>query len=990
MIGGGLEFVGGLRRAPRPFFVLALLAGAIASAAAQDPVRPWLDWRTVSTPNYRFHYPLQLEEWTRYAAARVESADSAIVGIVGYAPRRPVHVVVDDPFSIPNGYALPFINRPVSVWWALPADPRSDVGNYVTWGEILSVHELTHIAHLTRPSRNPFQRLVWATLPANVGPIARNAPRWVYEGYATLVEGRISGTGRPNNAWRPAILRQWAIEGRLPTYAQLSGWDDYAGGDFAYLGGSAFLEWLVQREGGSDSTLVHVWRRMTARTIRTFDGAFEGVFGNSPPMLYGRFSAQLTYDAMSANAALARAGLVEGELVQRLSWGTGDPALSPNGQRVALAVRERERPARIIVWSTAPEPRDTMAPKRVAELKKRDPEDVPDRPVTPRPKRALRTLVARNGRSFAMPRWLPDSRRMLLTRWAPRADGTLRPDLYVWDTELGGVKRLTHGAGLMHADPHPTLGEALAMQCRAGHCNIAKVDLSRGSVATLLEGNAVRSYYRPRYSPSGARFVVSVSDSGRWRLIVANRDGSDARFVDPHDGANRYDAQWLRHPSRAVSVPEEVGEEVDTLVVVSDRGGVPNLELLSVSDARSRALTRVTGAAVAPDVDPRDGSIWFLSLHSRGFDVRRVALGTPMADSVVDVTARRFGFAGARTPEPVKLVARELPESRPYGSGPRHQVWLPGGYYSADGGGGLLTIFSGDIIGRLNATLSLAGGEPGSMQGGALRGAWRKPRAALEVAALGLVTDPSEGRYPQPSADSIDAHLLQFVTALSRAHQGDSFRWRWRIGGSAGPFEPALGAGDIIRQIAFGEMSLGLQRSRGSQGVVARLNLHGTLGETDSSYGRGLATFSLETVGRDAFPLEMRATYGRIGGSPHPFELFTVGGTTTAISDSSILSQRYDMPVLPTGVARGSTLAAWRIAMPSELWRLFFEGAAAAPSTHGLRTWHRAVGLDVPFAFPPVPPAFTPSVQSRVGVAYSIDQPLKGRVRALLQMTFQP
>src|SRR5262245_53800487 len=115
---------------------------------------------------------------------------------------------------------------------------------------------------------------------------------------------------------------------------------------------------------------------MTARTIRSFDGAFEGVFGSPAPILYGRFSAQLTYDAMSANAALARAGLVEGELVQRLSWGTGDPAVSPNGQRVALAVRDRLRPARVIVWSTSPEPRDTMAERRAAALKRRDPEDV--------------------------------------------------------------------------------------------------------------------------------------------------------------------------------------------------------------------------------------------------------------------------------------------------------------------------------------------------------------------------------------------------------------------------------------------------------------------------------------------------------------------------------------------------------------------------------------------------------------------------------------
>ncbi|HEY8175301.1 MAG TPA: hypothetical protein VIF32_06410, partial [Gemmatimonadaceae bacterium] len=229
-------------------------------------MRPWLDWRTLATPNYRFHYPRELEDWTRDVAARVESIDSAIVSLVGYAPKRPVHVVVDDPFSIANGYALPFIDRPVSVWWAIPADPRSGIGDYVTWGEILSAHELTHIAHLNRPSRNLLQRRFWSSLPANLGPIARKSPRWLYEGYATVIEGQITGTGRPNSVWRPALLRQWAIEGRLPTYAQLSAWSgDYNAGEFAYVGGSAFLEWLTKRQG--DSSLVHVWRRMTARIV---------------------------------------------------------------------------------------------------------------------------------------------------------------------------------------------------------------------------------------------------------------------------------------------------------------------------------------------------------------------------------------------------------------------------------------------------------------------------------------------------------------------------------------------------------------------------------------------------------------------------------------------------------------------------------------------------------------------------------------------------
>src|SRR6185369_5417304 len=79
-----------------------------------------------------------------------------------------------------------------------------------------------HVAHLTRPSRNRFQRLLQSVSPVPLGPIATRAPRWVMEGYATYVEGRVSGTGRPNSAWRAAILRQFALAGRWEAISRTS------------------------------------------------------------------------------------------------------------------------------------------------------------------------------------------------------------------------------------------------------------------------------------------------------------------------------------------------------------------------------------------------------------------------------------------------------------------------------------------------------------------------------------------------------------------------------------------------------------------------------------------------------------------------------------------------------------------------------------------------------------------------------------------------
>ncbi|OYV67248.1 MAG: hypothetical protein B7Z72_09935, partial [Gemmatimonadetes bacterium 21-71-4] len=438
-----------LRRCTRTAAGALLVVTAAPALGAQTATRPYLDWRTVETAHFRIHYPAGYGRWARDVAAHVEGVDSAVSRLVGFTPQRPVNVVVSNPYDEPNGSALPFLDAPVLNFWPVPPDPREDIGNWRSWGEMLSVHEFAHLAHLTRPSRNPLDRLFWRLMPVDLGPLPQKLPRWAIEGYATYVEGQVTGSGRPNGAWRAAVLRQWAIEGHLPSYAEMSGWGAFNGGDFAYLAGSAFMEWLATRYG--DSTLVFVWRRASARVERTFDDAFTGVYGDPPPVLYGRFTAQLTAQAMAAVRAIDTAGRTQGAVVQHLDWGTGDPAFSRGGSRVAIVLRSGDRPGRTVVWSTSPQP-DTAAQRRDRELLARDPDDVPALPFYPPPRRALATLHAVDGQPFVQPRFLDDSTHVLVSRLTRQPDGTMRPDLYVWNTATGRVRRVTHDAGVENAD----------------------------------------------------------------------------------------------------------------------------------------------------------------------------------------------------------------------------------------------------------------------------------------------------------------------------------------------------------------------------------------------------------------------------------------------------------------------------------------------------------------------------------------------------------
>jgi hypothetical protein len=240
------------------------------SLRGQYPARPWLDWRTLDTEYFSVHFPAGAEPWARLVAERMDGVRDVVGGIVGHAAPGRTHIVVDDPFNSANGFALPVLDRPVAVLFTTPPTPVQTIGHFRGWGELLAVHEYAHLAHLTIPARNPHDRLLMSVLsPWPGSPVALRAPRWVLEGYATYIEGRVTAHGRPHNAWRAAVLRQWALEGRMPSYWQLNATDGYLAGSFAYLAGSAFLEHVARNDTLSPARRSSSMSRTTTRCRRT-------------------------------------------------------------------------------------------------------------------------------------------------------------------------------------------------------------------------------------------------------------------------------------------------------------------------------------------------------------------------------------------------------------------------------------------------------------------------------------------------------------------------------------------------------------------------------------------------------------------------------------------------------------------------------------------------------------------------------------------------
>ena len=416
-----------------------MLLPALVHAAprTQSPDAAWL---TFTTAHYRIHCPAAFEGFGRDVAGRVEGIHAQYFRLVGFAhekPGKPIDILILDPVLEANGMALPLLDRPHVVLWKTEPELDSVIGHHHGWAELVVAHELGHMHHLLRPARKPGW---WQRWSAMLGPLTGKSPRWIIEGYATLIEGKLTGSGRPHSAIRAAVLRQWALEGKLPTYEALSGTDGFLGGSLAYLGGSAYLEWL-ETTTGDPKVLQALWTRMAGK--RDFEAAFLATFGFGPKTGYQRFCAELTHTALELERRVRAEGLRDGELVTQLTGWATDLALSPDGTQLLARVLDPKKPG-LLVWDLK------AAPKPA----KPDPDELPDHaaraPVLPPTHRLGRV----HGALPWKPVWqAPDQVGFLLR--LPDPEGVLKPQPRVWTLGRGTASTALASAPLAPAAPTP-------------------------------------------------------------------------------------------------------------------------------------------------------------------------------------------------------------------------------------------------------------------------------------------------------------------------------------------------------------------------------------------------------------------------------------------------------------------------------------------------------------------------------------------------------
>ncbi|CAM4266144.1 TolB family protein [Pseudoalteromonas ostreae] len=584
----------------RTLLATSLLFATHAQATVQ--------WQTIYTEHFNVHYSQDNADWARSAANELEIVRSKVLEQQNRALDEAVDVVVFDPLNAANGFALPVSNKPLMALLTTPPQSDTVISNNSGWQQLLVLHEYIHLVHLAQPTRSKWRqelRNIWDLYDITHSEM----PRWVAEGYATLLESKMTGRGRLFDNYSEAILTEFAQQGALPSYGQLNSSDGgYLAGSMAYLMGARFLAWLEKNY--SEQTLDAVWTRMQGVKQREFDAAFEGVFGGSASKLYRRFIAEYTYQAMSKERSEQS---LTSELWLALDHYASGPTLSPNSEQLAVVERDQDGKTQLKLYSTE----DNLKAaeefnQEQQELLADDPKDVADKPPKVFKRKQKQVLNQINRAGIQNPQWLNDN--VLYFSAYSRVDHIDHQrisDIFSWDTQTGEVTKLTDLAGLRRfsiADNGRTLyGE----QVKGGYSELVRVDLQTGHAQPLFEKSLATVYDYPVISPDQQQLAFLKTEfNHNWQLYIQDLDSQKLIAAPMPKGY-----QYLSQPSWSAD-----GKQ---LYFVAGLTGATDIYRYDLTTQRLYKLTQ--GQQVVANPLPfKTGELLYFSISSDGPDIMQL------------------------------------------------------------------------------------------------------------------------------------------------------------------------------------------------------------------------------------------------------------------------------------------------------------------------------------------------------------------------------
>ncbi|MFZ5477469.1 MAG: BamA/TamA family outer membrane protein [Myxococcota bacterium] len=522
-----------------------LLALASAFAASWNPDH---SWRTLTTEHFRVTFHEGEERVADDMAEAAEEAWDLLTPEIGTTPKERIELVLVDWTDSANGYATIVPQNTIVIFVTAPQED-STLGLYEDWNDAIVRHELTHILHISTVEGLPkLARLLMGTYVST----HQVSPGWIVEGYATFEETRMTNAGRGRHAGVDMIKRAAVLEGHFPPLGNMDGYQALPpGGNLRYLFGQDFIQFVADTRGADKWTeWVHTYGRGLPYLLPA-----KKVFGATFTRLHREWKAELERRYGAQKAAIEAEGLTPYEVVSPEGESCGEPAWSPDGQKLAYACSDPRRGYRI--W--------------LADAEGKDEEVV---------------AKARFAKTIA---WRADGRAFAYASSHVVGLYDAYDDVFLYDVEKKSTKALTNGQRARDPAFSPD-GSRMVVVTNEAQVNQLAVLTVDGQLRPLTANVEPVQYGTPRFSPDGRQIAVSVWQDGTRDLWLYSADGQPRRRLT-WDAAIDRDPVW--------------SADGRWLFFTSDRGGKTDVHAVELATERlfrvTNVLTGAWGAMPHPD-----------------------------------------------------------------------------------------------------------------------------------------------------------------------------------------------------------------------------------------------------------------------------------------------------------------------------------------------------------------------------------------------------
>lgn len=283
------------------------------------------NWQALKTQYFTVFYPSGMEEVARDVLQILEFYRPEVEKLTGNR-RYNLSVVIDDTGITPNGLANPYLDY-VHLFWYPPK--AGMLGTVEDWNALVAIHEYTHILQMTNVGKGP---KILCSIFGNI--LSPNAwvPGWVLEGTTVYSESRLFNyQGRLNDGKFDAYIGARVAENRFPTILEATFFPHEFQLEGIYTYGGLFLNYLAQTYGEEKLTEFFT---VQGSSLKSLDANTEEVFGKTFPQLWEEWKAY--------ESERFKDFAIDGERVTANGWNVSNPvvAFGEQGERLLYYIRE--------------------------------------------------------------------------------------------------------------------------------------------------------------------------------------------------------------------------------------------------------------------------------------------------------------------------------------------------------------------------------------------------------------------------------------------------------------------------------------------------------------------------------------------------------------------------------------------------------------------------------------------------------------------------